>query len=397
MEKEENKEVIKIALLVSCACVLQVAETLIPHPVPGVRLGLANLITLVAMVHIGFRVSLQIALLRTVISSLILGTFLSPSFLLSFSGSLVSTFIMGALFKLSTGGYRVRFSLVGISIMGSLGHNMTQVSLAYLLLVKNSAIFLLWPWLLISGVIMGWITGMISIQVCKKLKTTSTAKTDRKLEPDIAVYPGGRYVDKSSPIHLLSPRIKIIGVILLTLLVLFSGNYWGFASVFATLIVLAILSRIRILSLLSGIEKLTPLLILSFTLPLLFTSGKILLSIGSLSITQAGLHLGISLASRIVIVYSAASLLSQTTSPRDIATGLESLLSPLKMAGLSVNNLTRTLVLTWTFFPVLWAEARNAIRDQKFEARKLRNPIDFSSDLIVGLYERADQISKEVS
>lgn len=394
---KENREIVKIALLVSCACVLQVAETLIPHPVPGVRLGLANLITLVALVNMGFGMSLQIALLRTLISSLILGTFLSPSFLLSFSGSLVSTLVMGTLFKLSAGGHRVRFSLVGISIMGSLGHNGTQIGLAYLLLVKNSAILLLWPWLLISGVIMGWITGTIAIQVCKKLERPSTAKSAQRLGPYTSAYPDGRYVRRTSPIHRLSPRVKIIGVILLTLLIFLSENYWIYASIFSSLLVLTILSRVRAISLISGIEKLSSVLVLSFMLPLLFTPGRILFSIGPLNITQPGLHLGISLASRIAIVYSAASLLALTTSPRDIATGLEALLSPLRITGLPMNNLTQTLVLSWTFFPVLWEEVRSEIRGRKFVARKMRNPIHFSSDLIVGLYERADQISKEVT
>jgi heptaprenyl diphosphate synthase len=392
---KEKEEIIKIALLVSCACVLQVAESIIPHPVPGVRLGLANMITLVAMVNIGFGVSLQIALMRTLISSLILGTFLSPSFMLSFSGALVSTLIMGIFFKLSTSGHRVRFSLIGISIIGSLGHNLTQISLAYLLLIKNSAVFLLWPWLLISGLIMGWITGMITIQVCKKIKKPSNAKPAVRFKPDFTSSPVGRYVDHRSPLHLISPQIKIAGVTVLALSVLILENYWTYASVFCFLIALAFLSRIRFLSLFSGIEKLSSLLLLSFMLPAFLTPGEILSTIGPLEITREGLDVGISFSSRIILLYLAASILSLTTSPKDLASGLERLLSPLRIFKITVNNLAHALVISWTFFPIFWTETGNMIRDRKHEEKKLKNLIGFTSDLIAGMYERANQVYRD--
>jgi heptaprenyl diphosphate synthase len=389
---KDKKESIRIALLVSCACVLQVAESLIPHPVPGIRLGLANLITLVALVNIGFRVSLQIALTRVLISSFVLGTFLSPSFMLSFSGALVSTLLMGLFFKLSTGGKRAWFSIIGISVIGSLGHNITQISLAYLLLVKNSAIFLLWPWLLISGLIMGWITGQIAIQVCRKLDSSFLfvpVQTCKLGEPSS---PPGSYVHRCSPMHLMSPQIKIMGVFLLALIFLFYVNYWIYASVFCFLLALTLLSRLPFPSLFSGIGKLFSIIFLSFLLPCLFTPGRILVSMGSLQITQQGLEMGISFASRIVLLYLTASLLARTTSPREIASGLERLLFPLKIFKLSTHELANVLTLSWSFFPVFWKEAGNMLREQKYELKKLRNLIGLSSDLVVGLYGRAEQI-----
>jgi len=59
-EGKENTRMYKVALLVSMACVLQISESLIPHPIPGLRLGLANMLTLVALVTLGFRYALQI-------------------------------------------------------------------------------------------------------------------------------------------------------------------------------------------------------------------------------------------------------------------------------------------------------------------------------------------------
>jgi len=89
------------AALVATACVLQVAESFIPHPVPGVRLGLANIVTLVTLAELGFAAALEVALLRTVVASLVLGSFLTPGFLLSFFSAAASTAVMWVLLSVS--------------------------------------------------------------------------------------------------------------------------------------------------------------------------------------------------------------------------------------------------------------------------------------------------------
>ncbi|MGD8227690.1 MAG: Gx transporter family protein, partial [Desulfobacteraceae bacterium] len=145
MEFKRTNKIYKIALLVSLACVLQISESLIPHPIPGLRLGLANMLTLTALVTLGFRYALEIAILRTLLSSLIMGTFMSPAFILSFSGAVVSTLLMGFSYWLSTLHSRYRLSLIGISIIGAFSHNMVQLYLAYLILVKHGGIFVFLP------------------------------------------------------------------------------------------------------------------------------------------------------------------------------------------------------------------------------------------------------------
>ena len=145
------------------------------------------------------------------ISSLILGTFLTPSFILSFSGSMISTLMMALFYKLSTSNFRIRFSLIGISVIGSLSHNFTQIILVYLLFIRSKGVLLLWPWLALSGVIMGVITGLIVVQVCKKLDSISKEKTTEKLDVNLSM-PQGRFIFGKSLIHHLSPEIKILFV-----------------------------------------------------------------------------------------------------------------------------------------------------------------------------------------
>src|SRR4030042_1187275 len=150
LEKIKNRQIKETAFLVACASVLQIAESLFPHPIPGIRLGLANIMTLVALVSIGFGAALEIAVFRTVISSFILGTFLSPSFFLSFSGALMSALVMGLTYQLSFVNRKVYLSFVGISVAGSITHNLVQISLVYFILIRHTGIFYLLPWLGIS-------------------------------------------------------------------------------------------------------------------------------------------------------------------------------------------------------------------------------------------------------
>ncbi len=115
-ESKENNQVYKIALLVAISCVLQISESLIPHPIPGLRLGMANMVTLVALVVLGFRPALEIAIFRTILSSIIMGTFMSPTFVLSLSGALISTLVMGFLYWLAGFNKVYGLSIIGISI-----------------------------------------------------------------------------------------------------------------------------------------------------------------------------------------------------------------------------------------------------------------------------------------
>lgn len=387
-----DKAVVKLSLLVSCACVLQVAESLLPHPLPGVRLGLANMITLIALVDMGFKSAFKIALLRTLIGSLILGTFLTPSFILSFSGSMISTLMMALFYKLSTSNFRIGFSLIGISVIGSLFHNFTQIILVYLLFIRSKGVLLLWPWLALSGVIMGVITGLIAIQVCKKLDTQSRERTSEKLEVDLSM-PQGRFVFKKSPIHHLTPGVKILFVVILAIAIIFIKNYIFYTGIFLFLLILTFISRVKFDSLFYNLKRISSFIILSFFIPIIFTPfGKIFYTIGPLKVTQQGLMMGGSFAFRIILLFFATSLLALTTSPNKLAKSLGTLLSPLKIFGISSNKLAQSLCISWSFFPVLWQYAKDSIKKLNGKKFILKTITHFLGDIVTDLYIQADNM-----
>lgn len=393
---EENK-IQKIALLIACASALQILESMIPHPIPGVRLGLANMITVVALINLGFKASLEIAILRTIISSFIMGTFLSPTFILSFSGAVSSTLIMGLFFKLSTLNRKVYLSLVGISLLGAFTHNVVQISLVYFLLIKHKGIFLLLPWLGISAVIMGWITGLVASQVCRKLETAAD-RIDLNKQNDVLSTPFSslNYVKVESPIHSLNPTIKILFVLILAITILFLTNFMVYCFALFFLLTVIFISKIGIINVLTRIRKLSIFLFFSFIIPLfLLRSGEVLLDIGFLKITLDGLFMGGMFVFRIILLMLSATIMMMTTSTEELASGIKNILSPFEIFGLSGERISTIITSSISYIPDSINKTRHFIKLQKFSGKTFKSLIPVLSDLIVVLYQQTNEQKEE--
>lgn len=392
---KENKNIYKVALLVSLACVLQISESLIPHPIPGLRLGLANMLTLTALVVLGFRYALEIAVLRALLSSFIMGTFMSPTFILSLSGAVVSTLVMGFFFWLSRSFRGYRFSIIGISIIGALTHNVVQISLAYLLLIKHSGIFALLPWLCIGGLATGWTTGVVAAAVCRKIDGFRNEGVLASLQSD-PVAPASRdYQTGNSFLHRLSAETKIAGLFCLALIILIFSNAWLYLSVFSILMALMVLSGASPSYFLGKVKKYAFLVLMAFFLPLFFNSGShVLFNIAHLKITAEGLRTGGLLATRILLLLTFSALLVRTTSPEEMTSGLGRVLFPLRYLGVSEKRIATILSLSWAAFPFFWDTARAAIREADLKkVGNFRNLIPVLSSLIATLYMETESKS----
>lgn len=153
--RHDTRKLVFLSLLVAMGTALHVFEGVIaiPLPVPGVKLGLANLATLLALHLYGLRDALTVALMRVLLASLIGGVFLSPGFLLAMTGALGSTLVMSLLLK------RTRcFSMIGISVAGAAAHNLGQLLAASLLLGSGAIVYYL-PVLLLAALPTGICTG----------------------------------------------------------------------------------------------------------------------------------------------------------------------------------------------------------------------------------------------
>lgn len=147
-----------LGVLVALALALHVLEAQIPSPLPWVRPGLANLMTLVALLIFGWRAGLQVMLLRVCLGALLLGGFLSPAFALSLAGGLASTLVMALLAR---GAWRL-WSPLAVSAAGAVAHGAAQVFVLTGVLLHSGDLPWLLPLVLVPSLISGIATGLLA-------------------------------------------------------------------------------------------------------------------------------------------------------------------------------------------------------------------------------------------
>jgi heptaprenyl diphosphate synthase len=172
--RKNHSETIHIALLSAYAVGLHSIEALIPTPIPWLRLGLANIITLTTLYLYGLRAGMTVTLVRVFIRSLLAGTFLGPAFIMSLGGGITSTLVMWTVMVVS----RRILGPVSVSITGALTHNVTQLVLAYALFVRQlKAIVLISPFILAAGIITGAFNGIVTNLIIKKIEEKKNDKS----------------------------------------------------------------------------------------------------------------------------------------------------------------------------------------------------------------------------
>lgn len=159
----KTKKMVFLSLLVGMAVVIHIIEGQIPVLFPGVKLGLANIISLFALLVLGWKEAFVIVVLRTIISSIYGGGF--SVFLFSIVGGLLSNIVMIILYKFFKDG----ISISSISVCGAIFHNIGQLFVAAVY-IQDFKIYIYLPVLLISGVITGFFVGVSVKFLCYHFK-----------------------------------------------------------------------------------------------------------------------------------------------------------------------------------------------------------------------------------
>jgi len=155
----------RIAWFTALAITIHIIESALPSPLPGLKPGLANVVTITVLILYGWKAAAWVSILRVIAGSLILGTFLSPTFLLSFSGALCAILALFIADALPGKG----FGPMGFSLLAALAHMTGQVSMAYIAFVPHPGIWQLFPVLIGFAVLLGASNGLISLFVLKRL------------------------------------------------------------------------------------------------------------------------------------------------------------------------------------------------------------------------------------
>lgn len=155
----------RIARHAAAAIVLTVAEAAIPLPLPGVKPGLANIVTLVVLARWGWREAVWVSLLRVLAGSLLLGQFFAPGFFLSLSGALASLVVLGLAMHLPARW----FGPVSHSILAAFAHIGAQLVVARLWLVPHDGVFYLLPVFALAAVVFGLVNGLVAARLLAEL------------------------------------------------------------------------------------------------------------------------------------------------------------------------------------------------------------------------------------
>ena len=160
----KTKKVAMLGLTIALAMIMSYIEALVPlsFAVPGIKMGLANIVIIFVLYKIGTKEAILVSLIRVILVSLLFSNVMAMAY--SIAGAVLSLSVMWLLKKTD------KFSFVGVSIAGGIMHNVGQIIMAVILLgTEQIALYL--PVLIITGTDTGVVIGIVSGLVINRFKT----------------------------------------------------------------------------------------------------------------------------------------------------------------------------------------------------------------------------------
>ena len=215
----------------------------------------------------------------------------------------------------------------------------------------------------------------------------------------------GQYFPAKSFVHSLNASVKILLTIAFIVAVFLVKQYYflGFALCFLFILITTAFAKIPFTKLLSSVRAVVFIVVFSAVLQVFFNkTGKVVFSWRFIKITDAGIYTAIYIAVRILLIVIGASLLTYTTSPVEIADGLEFLLYPLKVIRFPVHEFALIMSIALRFIPTLMNETGRIIKAQKargadFESgnvfKRAKALIPVLIPLLISAFRRADELA----
>ncbi len=162
----ETKEFTRLSLLLALSVVLNLIESMLPifsGVIPGLKLGLANIIILFVLYNYSFKDALYLSILRVFLVGILRTGLFSVSFFFSLGGAVLSIIAMYLIKRFT------KLSIIGISIVGSFFHSLGQILVACFMVEMTSMIYYL-PLLLLFSIPTGIVTGIITKELISNFK-----------------------------------------------------------------------------------------------------------------------------------------------------------------------------------------------------------------------------------
>jgi len=212
----------------------------------------------------------------------------------------------------------------------------------------------------------------------------------------------GQYVPTGSRVHRADPRTKIVATLFFLAGVFLADHGMVFALWAATLGGIVVLARLPVSMVLRTAKPVLFLILFTGLIHLFFSQGTPVFQWGILKITQEGIRMAFKMGFRLFLLVLYAGTLTLTTSPTELADGLERLFSPLKPLGFPAHEMAMMMTIAIRFIPTLLDEtdrimkaqlARGADLDRGGLFRRLRAFIPVLIPLFVIVFQRADDLA----
>lgn len=337
-----NKRFAVLIILVTNAIIISFLESFIPipAPVPGIKLGLGNIITMIAIAFLPLRDVLAIVVIRCFVVAVLTRGVMMLAF--SLSGGIISALVMWFLYK-KLNDY---FSVKGISIAGAIIHNLTQLTVASFIL-GQIVVFYYLPVLMVSAVITGLITGTIGELTINEMEKREVFTSQKGLEG----VGEGSFVKYSfsAPIHEepkglpLDSGIKLILAIALMIIPFYIQNLWSIGIFIAYLLLITFVLKVNFRTLLISGASFAIIVLFPYFFGLSlnaviyhFTQNEVFALQGAWAIFNRILKL--------FVIWYLSIIYFQTTPMTSFLGMLDKLTIPFKKIGLSIENYLKVIM-----------------------------------------------------
>ena len=212
----------------------------------------------------------------------------------------------------------------------------------------------------------------------------------------------GQHIPGDSVIHRLDPRTKILSAMFLIVLLFVVKGFVGYGLVALGLALVIRASRIPWKFVIRGLRPLMVILVLTLTLHLFMTEGRVIFQVWFLKVTWEGLIRGLMMGTRLVLLILGTSMLTLTTSPMQLTDGIETLLKPGKKIGIPAHELAMMMTIALRFIPTLLEETEKIMKAQMAKGadfqsggimQRARSLIPLLVPLFVNAFRRADDLA----
>ena len=369
----------RIGMLAALAMLLGYLETFVPIPIPGVKLGLANIAILIALAQGDVGGAFGIAMIKVLATGLLFGSPVTMAY--SAAGTLLAFLLMAPISRIPG------MHVVAVSVVGAVAHEIGQLVVAMLLLGTP----LVWysaPMLLVAGCATGALCGLVAASTVALL-LRSVGETERSTLPnarDDRARMGPSVLSTGNA--LLDGRIALVGFVAYCVIALRADTAAVLAGCLAVALVGCVAGGVRPREAVRTLRPMTLIVVVTLVAQVASTQhGTVIATLGPAHLTREALDATLTLMARLLSITLASLAVMRLASLEGLVDAIAWLLRPLGRLGLRVEGFILALQSALRFLPVLAAtmEDNAELLRAKLGTRELWT--DVLPGLIARLYD----------